>query len=120
MVNPYSKGNKSLIDVVFHEGGYPAESAQPRITLLPGGKDLQVEWKSAEVLFSVAQASAQKIKRNSSRFAGYLDTVNKMGMALEVAVNGYHKGKPQGIHFNPQCTGLPKKIRWGMRSDQLV
>ena len=119
-VNPYSKGNKSLIDVVFHEGGYPAESAQPRITLLPGGKVLQVEWKSAEVLFSVAQASAQKIKRNSSRFAGYADTVDKMGAANEVAIDGYHKGKPQVIHLDQECTGLPKTIRWGMRSEQSV
>ena len=119
-VNPYSKGNKSMIDVVFHEGGYPAESAQPRITLLPGGKDLQVEWKSAEVLFSVAQASAQKIKRNSSRFAGYADTVDKMGAANEVAIDGYHKGKPQVIHLDQECTGLPKTIRWGMRSEQSV
>jgi hypothetical protein len=107
MVNPYSKGNKSLINVVFHKGGYPAESAQPRITLLPGGKVLQVEWKSAKVLFSVAQASAQKIKRNSSRFAGYADTVDKMGVANEIAINGYHKGKPQVIHLDQECTGLP-------------
>jgi hypothetical protein len=119
-VNPYSKGNKSLIDVVFHEGGYPPESAQPRMTLLPGGKVLQVEWKSAEVLFSVAQATAQKIKKSSSRFAGYADTVDKMGAANEVAIDGYHKGKPQVVHLDQECTGLPKTIRWAMRSEQSV
>jgi hypothetical protein len=39
-VNPYSKGSKNMIDVVFHKGGIPPESGNPMMLLDLGGKAL--------------------------------------------------------------------------------
>ena len=44
-VNPWSKGAKNYIDMVFHSGGVPVKSKEPNITLNEGGKALRVEWK---------------------------------------------------------------------------
>ena len=44
-VNPWLKGSKNYIDVVFHDGGVPDSSEEPNITLDEGGKALHVEWK---------------------------------------------------------------------------
>ncbi len=50
MVNPYSKGSKNMIDLVFQEGGVPPESGRPVMLLDLGGEALQVEWKASECL----------------------------------------------------------------------
>ncbi len=39
-VNPYSKGSKNIIDVVFHKGGMPPESRRPVMSLDLGEKAL--------------------------------------------------------------------------------
>jgi hypothetical protein len=55
-VNQYSKGSKNRINVDFHEGGVPAKSAQPKMSLNQGGKALQVKWKQSKRLFTDEQA----------------------------------------------------------------
>ncbi len=42
-VNPYSRGSKNRIDVVFHDSGVPSKAEEPVITLDHGGKALRVE-----------------------------------------------------------------------------
>ena len=42
-VNPWSKGTKNYIGVVFHDGGVLDSSEEPNITLDEGGKALRVE-----------------------------------------------------------------------------
>ena len=39
-VNPWSRGSKNFIDVVFHHGGVLAKSEEPNITLDEGGMAL--------------------------------------------------------------------------------
>jgi hypothetical protein len=52
-VNPYWKGLKNKINVVFHESGVPSKSAKPVMKLNLGGQALRVEWKASERLYSV-------------------------------------------------------------------
>ena len=47
-INPWSKGTKNYMDVVFHNGDVPDSSEEPNITLDEGGKALRVEWKLPE------------------------------------------------------------------------
>jgi hypothetical protein len=73
--NPYAKGSKNKIDIILHEGGVPPDDAEPHVTLLPGGMTLSNQWKAPEKLYTELQATAQKIRRDSSRFMGYSDTL---------------------------------------------
>ena len=66
-VNPYSRGSKNRIDVVFHDSGVPSKAEEPVITLDHGGKALCVEWKLPEKLFTDLQATAQGIDEDSIR-----------------------------------------------------
>ncbi len=56
-VNPYSKGSKNMINVVFHKGGVPPKSRKPVMLLNLGGEALRVEWKAAKSLYSDKQAT---------------------------------------------------------------
>ena len=107
-VNPYVQGTKNKIDVVLHEGGVPPKDAQPQVSLLPGGRMLSVLWKTPEKLYSELQAAVQGIPRNSSRYTGYSDTMQVMVSAGVRAIDGFHRGAPQLIHLDIECTGNPK------------
>jgi hypothetical protein len=73
-VNPWSRGSKNFIDVVFHDGGVPAKSEVPNITLDKGGLALRVEWKLPERLFTATQATMQLILVDSAWYNGYCNT----------------------------------------------
>ena len=107
-VNPYVQGSKNKIDIVLHEGGVPPQDAQPQVSLLPGGRMLSVQWKTPEKLYSDLQAAVQGIAKNSSRYTGYSDTMQLMVSAGVRAVDGYHRGAPQLIQLDAECTGNPK------------
>ena len=77
-VNPWSKGTKNYINVVFHDGGVPDSSEEPNITLDEGGKALRVEWKLPEKLFTAMQATAQSIPVDSARYNGYCNTQDQI------------------------------------------
>jgi hypothetical protein len=69
-VDPYSKGLKNRIDVVFHKGSVPPKSADPLMTLDLGGKALCVKWKASECLYSDKQATSQGIPKDSACYLG--------------------------------------------------
>jgi hypothetical protein len=69
-MNPYSRGSKNRIDVVFQNGSVPSKSKEPVISLDHGGKALRAEWKLPEKLFTDLQATAQGIPKDSAHFNG--------------------------------------------------
>jgi hypothetical protein len=87
-VNPDAKGLKNKIDIVLHEGGVPPDDAQPHVTLLPGGMMLSIQWKAPKKLYTELQATTQKIRRDSSHFMGYSDTMQLMRNNGVTAVEG--------------------------------
>ncbi len=76
MVNPYSKGSKNMINVVFHKGGVPPKSRKPVMSLDLGGKALRVKWKVVKSLYSDKQATCQGIQVDSACYHGYADTMD--------------------------------------------
>ena len=119
-VNPYVDRNKNKIDVVLHEGGVPSKDAQPQVTLLIGGRTLSVQWKSSEKLFSELQAATQGFPGDSSCYAGYSDTIQLMANAGVTAVDGYHRGPPQLIQLDVECTGNPKVTHFRIPTKEVV
>jgi hypothetical protein len=113
-VNPYSKGSKNMIDVMFHEGRVPPESGKPVMLLNLRGKALQVEWKAAKSLYSDEQVAPQGIQVDSMRYMGYADTMDCMHQAGVTAIASYHRGAPQVIVLNQECTGTPKTRPWSI------
>jgi hypothetical protein len=111
-INPYAKGSKNKINIVLHEGSVPPDDAKPHVTLLPGGTTLSIQWKAPKKLYTKLQATAQKIRRDSSHFMGYSDTMQLMRNNGVAAMEGYHRGAPQIIHLDVKCTGDPKVMRW--------
>jgi hypothetical protein len=107
MVNHYSKGLKNCIGMVFHNGGVPAKSAQPMISLDQGGNALQVVWKLSERLFTDKQATAQSIPKDSMQYTGYSDTLDRIHQAGVTPTNKYYQGAPQVIALDQECTGNP-------------
>jgi hypothetical protein len=103
-INPYAKGSKNKIDIVLHKGNVPPDDAQPHVTLLPGGMMLSVQWKAPEKLYTKLQATTQKIRRNSSHFIGYSDTMPLIRNNGVAPMEGYHRGAPQVIHLDVECT----------------
>jgi hypothetical protein len=75
--NPWLRGSKNYIDVVFHNGGVPAKIEEPNITLDKGGKALHIEWKLPEKLFTAMQAIAQSIPMDSAWYDGYCNIQTK-------------------------------------------
>jgi hypothetical protein len=120
MVNPYSKGSKNMIDVVFHEGGVPPESGKPVMSLDLGGKALRVKWKASECLYSDKQATAQGITVDTAHYTGYGVTMDSMHQAGVTAIDGYHRGAPQVIHLDQECTGAPKTCCWSILTNNEV
>jgi hypothetical protein len=114
MVNPYSKGSKNKIDIGFHESSVPPKSGKPVMSLDLGGKALRVEWKMYQRLYSDKQATAQDIQVDSACYTGYADTMNRMHQAGLTAIDSYHRGAPQVIHLDPECTGTPKPHSWSI------
>ncbi len=110
IINIYTKGSKNKINIVLHEGSVPPKDAQPHNTLLPGGMMLNVQWKAPEKLYTEQQATTQKIKRNSSLFMGYSNTMQLMRNNGVAPLEGNHRGAPQIIHLD--VTGDPKVKHW--------
>ena len=98
-INPYVQGTKNKINVVLHEGGVPPQDSQPH---------LSVAWKTSKKLFSDLQAAVQGIAPDSSRYMGYIDTMQLMANAGVRTINGHHRGAPQLIQLDVECTGNPK------------
>ncbi len=119
-VNPYSKGSKNMINIVFHEGGVPPESRKLVMLLDLGGKALQVKWKVSESLYSDEQATAQCVQVDSARYTGYADTIDRMHWAGVTAIEGYHRGASQMIALDQECTGTPKTHRWSNLTNKEV
>ena len=113
-VNPWSKGTKNYIDVVFHNGGVPDSSEEPNITLDEGGKALRVEWKLPEKLFTAMQATAQSIPVDSARYNGYCNTQDQMKAAGVHPVKKCYRPVPQVVSLEHECTGVPKTFRFGV------
>jgi hypothetical protein len=73
---------------------------------------LSIQWKAPKKLYTELQATAQKIRRDTSHFMGYSDTMQLMRNNGVIAVEGYHRRAPQFIHLDVKCTGNPKVMRW--------
>jgi hypothetical protein len=112
-VNPYTKGSKNKINIVLHKGGVPpmTPSPMPHVTLLPWGMTLSIQWKAPEKLYTELQATAQEIRKDSSHFMGYSNTMQLMRNNGVTAMEGYHRGAPQIIHLDIECTGDLKVMR---------
>jgi hypothetical protein len=98
-VNPYSRGSKNCINVVFHNGGVPSKSEEPVISLNHGGKALRVKWKRVKwklpkMLFTDLQATAQRIPKDSARFNGYGHTQDCMHQARVHPIEKYYRLVP--------------------------
>ena len=119
-INPYTQGLKNKLDIVLHKGSMSPKDAQPQVTLLPGGRMVSVQWKSDERLFSHLLASVQKIKPDTSRYIAYSDTMQLMVNAGVRAVDRYHRGTPQLIQLNVECTGNPKVKMFHLPTKQKV
>ncbi len=119
-VNPYSKGSKNMINIVFHKGGVPPESRKLVMSLNLGGKALQVEWKAAKSLYPDEQATCQGIQVDSACYHGYTDTMDSMYRSGMTAIDGYHRGAPQVISLDQECTGTPKTRCWSILTDNEV
>ena len=74
-----------------------------------GGMTLSIQWKAPEKLYTELQATAQKIRRDSSHFMGYSDTIQLVRNNGVTAVEGYHRGAPQIIHLDIEGTGDPNQ-----------
>jgi hypothetical protein len=119
-VNPYSRGSKNRIDVVFHNGGVPSKSKEPVISLNHGGKALCVELKLPKKLFTDLQATAQGIPKESARFNGYGHTQDRMHQARVHPIKKYYRLVPQVLPLKHECTGNPVTVRWGMPTNKFV
>ena len=119
-VNPWSKGSKNYIDVVFHDSGVPAKSEEPNITLDEGGNALRVEWKLPEKLYTPMQATAQLIPVDSARYIGYCNTQDHMKAAGVHPVEGCYRSVPQVITLEHECTGVPKTKRFDVPTNNHV
>ncbi len=119
-VNQYSKGSKNRINVVFLEGGVPSERAQPVMSLDQGGKALQVKWKLSESLFTDEQVMEQLIPKDSARYTGYADTLDRIHQAGVAPINKFYPGAPQVIALNWECTGNPVTNRWCVLTNEVV
>ena len=119
-VNPWSRGSKNFIDVVFHDGGVPAKSEEPNITLNEGGSALRVEWKLPQKLFMATQATAQSIPVDSARYNGYCNTQDQMKATGVHPVEGCYRSVPQVVNLEHECTGVPKTYRFDVPTNNHV
>ena len=98
-INPWSRGSKHFINVVFHDGGVPAKSEEPNITLDEGGTALRVEWKLPKKLFMAMQATAQSIPVDSAWYNGHCNTQDQMRAVRVHPVEGCYRSIPQVINL---------------------
>jgi hypothetical protein len=119
-INPWSRGSKNFIDVVFHDCGVPAKSEEPNITLNEGGSALRVEWKLPEKLFTATQATAQSIPVDSARYNGYCNTQDQMKAAGVHPVEECYRSVPQVVSLEHECTGVPKTYRFDVPTNNHV
>jgi hypothetical protein len=103
-VNPYSRGSKNRIDVVFHDGSVPSKSKELVISLDHRGKALCVEWMLPEKLFMDLQATAQGMLKDSAHFNGYGHTQDHMHQAGVHSVEKCYQPVPQVLPLNQECT----------------
>ncbi len=57
---------------------------------------------------------------DSARYTGYADTMDRMHQSGVTAINAYHRGAPQVIALDQECTGTPKTRRWSILTDNDV
>ncbi len=119
-INPWLKGAKNYIDVVFHDGGVPAKSEEPNITLNKGGKALRVEWKLLKKLYTPMQATAQLIPVDSARYNGYCNTQDQMKAAGVHPLKGCYRSVPQVITLEHECMGIPETMRFDVPTNNHV
>jgi hypothetical protein len=119
-VNPYSRGSKNRIDVVFHNSSVPSKSGEPVISLDHRGKALRVEWKIPEKLFMDLQATAQGMLKDSARFNGYGHTQDHMHQAGVHSVEKCYQPVPQVLPLNQECTGNPVTVCLDMPTNVFV
>ena len=62
----------------------------------------------------------QGTARDSSRFMGYSYTMQAMANAGVIAVDGYHRGTPQLIYLDVECTGNLKVKIWSVPTKETV
>ena len=74
----YAKGTDDIIDVVLVVDGVPNKKAEPEVTLESDGKRLKIEWKTHNIVLSVMQATAQGIKKDSTHYQAYDNTMQQM------------------------------------------
>jgi hypothetical protein len=117
---PLVKGAKNYIDVVFHNGGVPAKSKEPNITLDERGKALRVEWKLPEKLYTPMQATAQLIPVDSARYSGYCNTQDQMKAAGVHPVEGCYRSILQVVTLKHECTGIPETLRFDVPTNNHV
>jgi hypothetical protein len=55
---------------------------------------LSIQWKAPKKLYTELQTTAQKIRRDSSHFMGYSDTMQLMRNNGVTAMEGYPQGSP--------------------------
>jgi hypothetical protein len=119
-ISPHSKWSKNMIDVVFHKSGMSPEFGKPVMMLELGGKALQVRLKASECLYLDKQVTSQGIPMDSAHYMGYAEAMDCMHQAKVTAINGYHRGAPQVIHLDQECTGNPKTYRWSILTNNEV
>ena len=119
-VNPWLKGTKNYIDVVFHNGDVPDKTEEPNITLDEGGKALRVEWKLPKKLFTAMQATAQSIPVDSARHNVYCNTQDQMKAAGVHPVKKCYRSGPQVVSLKHKCTGIPKTFHFDVLTNNHV
>jgi hypothetical protein len=120
MVNYYSKGSKSCINMVFHKGCVPSKRAQPVMSIDQGEKALRVKWKLFKHLFTDEQAMAQAIPKDSMWYTGYPDTLDCTHQAGLTPINKFYQGAPQVITLDRECTGNPVTNCWCLLTNKVV
>ncbi len=119
-VNPYSRGSKNHINVVFHNNGVPSKMEEPVVSLDHGGYALRVEWKLPENLFTDLQATAQGIPKDSAQFNGCGHTQDHMQQVGVHPVKRFYRSVPQVLTLNQECMGNPVTKRWDIPTNKFV
>jgi hypothetical protein len=90
------------------------------MSLDQGGKALKVKWKLSKHLFTDKQATTQMIPKDSARYHGYMDTLDRIHQARVTPVNKFYEGAPQVIALDQECTGNPVTNCWCVLTDKVV
>jgi len=104
----YAKGTDDIIDVVLVVDGVPNKKAEPEVTLESDGKRLKIEWKTHNIVLSVMQATAQGIKKDSTHYQAYDNTMQQMYNDGIRPSNGYIISAPQYVQLIAKCVNVIK------------